>query len=200
MTLPAQEKPGNPRATTSPLLPVDQPYQPISGAGRLRWFVKSTVGLESLAGGVISAAWGTEFINPPEYGPGWEGFGKRYGMRLTGVSTGNAIEAGVGALWGEDPRYFRAERQPFGRRVKNIIKFTFVAYRADGSVGLAYARYAGNAGNNFLSNLWRERSEADSRHAVVRIGEGFLGKMASNAFAEFWPDARRLMFHRHKND
>lgn len=192
-----QEKPGNPKSATTPVLPRDQTYQSISAKGRLRWFVKSTVGLESLSGGLISAAWGTGFDNPREYGPGWEGFGKRYGMRLTGVSTGNAMEAAVGALWGEDPRYFRAAGQPFGARVKNIIRFTFVAYRADGSIAPAYARFAANAGNNFLSNTWRARSESDSQHAVIRIGEGVLGKMAANAFAEFWPDAKRLMFHRH---
>jgi hypothetical protein len=192
-----QEKPGNPKSATTPVLPRDQTYQSISAKGRLRWFVKSTIGLESLSGGLISAAWGTGFDNPREYGPGWEGFGKRYGMRLTGVSTGNAMEAAAGALWGEDPRYFRAAGQPFGARVKNIIRFTFVAYRADGSVAPAYARFAANAGNNFLSNTWRARSESDSQHAVIRIGEGVLGKMAANAFAEFWPDAKRLMFHRH---
>jgi len=192
-----QEKPGNPKLKTTPVLPRDQAYQSISAQGRLRWFVKSTIGLESLSGGLISAAWGTGFNNPHEYGPGWEGFGKRYGMRLTGVSTGNAMEASVGALWGEDPRYFRAAGQPFGSRVKNIIRFTFVAYRADGSVHPAYARFAANAGNNFLSNTWRARSESDSEHAVIRISEGVLGKMAANAFAEFWPDAKRLMFHRH---
>ena len=193
-----QEKPGNPEigdyARASERSAVSKASQP---KGRLRWFVKSTVGLESLSGGLISAAWGTGFNNPHEYGPGWEGFGKRYGMRLTGVSTGNAMEASVGALWGEDPRYFRAAGQPFGSRVKNIIRFTFVAYRADGSVHPAYARFAANAGNNFLSNTWRARSESDSEHAVIRIGEGVLGKMAANAFAEFWPDAKRLMFHRH---
>jgi len=193
----AQDKPRNPASATTPVLPRHQPYAPISGQGRLRWFVKSTVGLESLAGGIISAAWGTGFDNPREYGPGWEGFGKRYGMRLTGVSTGNAMEAAAGALWGEDPRYFRAAGQPFGARVKNIIRFTFVAYRRDGSVAPAYARFAANAGNNFLSNTWRAHSESDSQHAVIRIGEGVLGKMAANAFAEFWPDAKRLMFRRH---
>jgi hypothetical protein len=192
-----QEKPGNPKSATTPAVPRDHVYESISPKGRLRWFAKSTIGLESLSGGLISAAWGTGFDNPPEYGPGWEGFGKRYGMRLTGVATGNAMEATVGALWGEDPRYFRAVGQPFGARVKNIIRFTFVAYRADGSVAPAYARFAANAGNNFLSNTWRARSESDSEHAVIRIGEGVLAKMAANAFAEFWPDARRLMFHRH---
>jgi len=53
------------------------------------WFVDSTVGPKSLGAGVISAAWGTAFNNPEEYGPHWGGFAKRYGMRLTGISTSN---------------------------------------------------------------------------------------------------------------
>jgi hypothetical protein len=70
---------------------------------RLAWFMNSTVGQKSLAAGIVSAAWGTALNKPKEYGPHWEGFGKRYGMRLTGVATGNAIEAELGGLWGEDP-------------------------------------------------------------------------------------------------
>ena len=71
-------------------------YKPITGTQRFNWFVVSTVGPTSLLlAGPLSAAWGTALNSPREYGPGWEGFGKRYGMRLTGVSTGNAIEAGL---------------------------------------------------------------------------------------------------------
>ena len=82
-------------------------YEPITPAQRMHWFAFSTAGPVSLLlAGPVSAAWGTMLDRPKEYGPHWGGFADRYGMRLTGVSTGNAIEAGVGALWGEDPRYF----------------------------------------------------------------------------------------------
>ena len=37
---------------------------------------------------------------PSEYGPHWEGYGKRYGIRLTGIATGNAMEAGVAHHFG----------------------------------------------------------------------------------------------------
>ena len=55
-------------------------------------------------------------------------------MRLTGISTGNAMEATLGSLWGEDPRYFRAAGQPLKGRVKNVIVMTFAARRADGNL------------------------------------------------------------------
>ena len=74
-------------------------YQPISGTERAKWFVVSTAGPNSLLlTGPLSAAWSTMLNEPPEYEPHWEGFGKRYGMRLTGISVGNAMEGGMGAL------------------------------------------------------------------------------------------------------
>src|ERR1700730_14663680 len=87
--------------------------QPITAKQRADWFALSTFGPEGLAGGVISAGWGTLFNKPREYGTHWEGFGQRYGMRLTGVSVSNAMEAGFGTLWGEDPRYLRVPGKPF---------------------------------------------------------------------------------------
>jgi hypothetical protein len=171
-------------------------YQAISAGERLRWFAQSTAGPESLTAGLFSAGFGTAIDRPREYGPHWDGFGKRYAMRLTGVSTGNAIEAGLGAVWGEDPRYFRAAGQPIKRRLENVMVMTFAARQRDGNLGPAYARYLGNAGNNFLSNSWRADSESGTGDACIRILLGFAGKMGSNAFAEFWPDARKLIFHR----
>jgi hypothetical protein len=112
-------------------------------------------------------------------------------MRLTGVSTGNAIEASLGAAWGEDPRYFHTIHAPFKERVKNIIDLTFRAYYPDGERHPAYARYVATAGNNFLSNTWREPSEADWQHALLRTAEGFGGRALSNAFSEFFPEVWR---------
>jgi len=169
------------------------PYRPITGSQRVNWFVKSTIGRDSLIGGVISSAWGTMLNSPSEYGPHWDGFAKRYGMRLTGVSTGNAMEAGVGALWGEDPRYFREPYAPFKSRVGHIIKMTFLAHNRDGRPMPAYARYIAIPGNNFLSNTWRADSEANVSAAVTRTLSGFLGRMAGNAFDEFWPDVKQRL-------
>ena len=171
-------------------------YSPITGTERLQWFAVSTVGPQSLAAGVVSSGWSTAFNNPPEYGPTWEGFGKRYGMRLTGVSTGNAIEVGLGAAWGEDPRYFRAEGKPFRERLRHIIKMTFVAAGRDGRLRPAYARYSAVVGNNVLSNAWRVESQRSFDDTLIRCLFGVSGRMAGNAFAEFWPDVTRRLFRR----
>jgi hypothetical protein len=172
-------------------------YQPAKAGDRLKWFAVSTGGpLSLLAAGPISAGFGTAVNRPKEYGPHWEGFGQRYGMRLTGVSTGNAIEASLGAMWGEDPRYFQSPRRGFGTRVKYVIKATFVAPGRDGTLHPAYARYIGNVGNNFLSNTWRVQSENGAGSAALRCLLGVVGRMSGNAFAEFWPDVRKRVWRK----
>lgn len=194
----AEQGPAGQGHKTRPLRDPSQsePYTPITGQGRMQWVVVGTIGPRSLAGGIFTSAYSTALNNPREYGPGWIGFGKRYGMRLTGIATGNLMEASVGAAWGEDPRYFRAPGESFGRRVKHVIKLTFATRRRDGGYAPAYARFIGVPGNNFLSNTWRADSESRTRDALVRTVEGFLGQMAGNAFGEFWPDVSARIFHR----
>ena len=172
-------------------------YKPISAKERLKWFTVSTVGPISLvAAGPLSAGWGTVLNRPEEYDTHWEGFGKRYRMRLTGVSTGNAIEGALGAIWGEDPRYFPSPRRGIGSRTKYVIRSSFIAPYRDGSWHPAYARFLGNVGNNFLSNTWRARSESGAGDAALRCAWGFTADLAGNAFSEFWPDVKRKLFQR----
>lgn len=180
------EKPVSPNSVTRS--PLEQSlYVPITPKQRTEWFFIHTVGPQSLLVGLVSAGYGTARDKPVEYGPHWEGFGKRYGMRLTGISTGNAMEATFGSLWGEDPRYFRTSGQPFVKRVRNVVVMTFITRRRDGHFGPAYARYIATPGNNFLSNTWRADSEATVNAALVRTLIGFAGRMADNAYQEFHP-------------
>lgn len=167
----------------------------MTGSERMKWLVNSTVGPETLMVGVMSAGLSTARNRPEEYGTSWDGFGKRYGMRLTGIATSNVMEAGLGAAWGEDPRYTR-DGGPFGGRVKHIIAMTFLDHGREGQVMPAYARFIAIPGSNFLSNTWRADSEATTQGALIRTGWGFAGVMGKNAFLEFWPDVRRKVFHR----
>lgn len=170
--------------------------QPITARQRIDWVVRGTIGPESLAAGLFSAGWGTLFHQPKTYGPHWEGFGDRYGMRLSGLALSNTMEAGLGAVWGEDPRYFRDEGAPFIDRIGHAAKMTFMAENRDGRVKLAYARFIAIPSSNFISNAWRAPGDDSAGNAAVRIGLGFFGRFGSNTFDEFWPDVQRKVFHR----
>jgi hypothetical protein len=179
--------PDNPGVT-----PADS-SDPITGIGRLNWAVKSTIGPASLWTGVITSTWGTVFDKPREYGESFDGFAKRYGLRLTGVGTSNVMEAGLGAIWGEDPRYHRSEGT-FRSRIGHAVKTTVLAENRDGRLEPAYARYIAISGGNVLSNTWRPDSQRTVGNTMERIGYGFGGRLMGNLWDEFWPSVKNHMF------
>ena len=166
--------------------------QPITGQQRIQWAVQNTIG----TGALLSAGWGTLFDIPKAYGTHWEGFGERYGLRLSALAVSNTMEAGLGAIWGEDPRYTRDAGAPFKNRVGHAVKMTFMAENRDGNLMPAYARFIAIPSSNFLSNSWRPDSDATLSHASIRTGFRFLGRLGCNTFHEFWPDVRQKLFHR----
>jgi hypothetical protein len=170
--------------------------QPITARQRIAWVLDSTLGPASLTAGLFSAGWGTLFNHPRTYGPHWEGFGDRYGMRLSGLALSNTMEAGLGAFWGEDPRYHReGDEAPLTRRLGHAAKMTFLAQNRDGDLRLAYARFIAIPGSNFISNAWRAPGDDTAGNAAVRTGLGFFGTFAGNTFDEFWPDMKHKLFH-----
>jgi hypothetical protein len=197
-------------------LAVVAPDAPLTGRERLSWYVNSSVGPKSLGAGVVSAAWGVARDSPDEYGANLRGFGKRYAIRLSGVAIGNGIEAGLGAVWDEDPRYQRtaalaasaqaagaqpvapaadaqagkkagAGRNRLWSRVGHAAKMTVMARRPDGRLVPAYARFTGIVGNNFMTNAWRVDSDSSVNDALSRSAVGVLGRFVSNLFDELWP-------------
>jgi len=156
---------------------------------RFEWFIDNTMGTGSLVAGALSAGIGTGLNHPNIRGDAGEKFTQQYEMRLAGSFTGSAAEASLGAIWSEDPRYFRVPTESFGKRVRNVIKMTFAAYRGSGSLAPAYARYVGIAGSSFLTASWGEE-DYSLHEAVLGTFTGFPGRMGSNAFQEFWPSVK----------
>ena len=165
---------------------------PLSAGQRIVWITSTTVGPKNIAAGVFVAGIQTGRNEPEAYGPHWDGYGKRYGARLIAGGTSNALEAGFGSLWGEDPRYFRAAEQPLKARLGHVVKMAFVTHNSLGDPQPAYARYLAVPGGILVTNTWRPNSPSTVRHVSYQIGISFLSRMAGNAFSEFLPDLGKL--------
>jgi hypothetical protein len=170
--------------------------RPITGSERLHWVTSSTLGPTSLLGASFGAGLSTLTDGPPTYGTHWDGFGKRVGINVAGSAVSNTMEAGLGAIWGEDPRYTRGAGETFKNRVGNIFKMTYMARNRDGKLQPAYARFIAIPSSNFLSNTWRSGEDATVGSALSRTAFGFLGHLGGNTFHEFWPDFARKIFRK----
>jgi len=169
---------------------------PLTGERRSIWAVQSTFGVTALASTAIGGGWDTLLDRPREYSTHWDGFGKRMGLRASTTAVRSTVEAGLGAIWHEDPRYHRAAGQSFRSRVANIVKMSVMARDSDGRPMPAYSRFVAIPASSFLSNTWRPPSDATAGNAVIRIGTGFAGRLLGNAWGEFWPDVRVRIFHK----
>ena len=164
---------------------------------RVHWFATQTFGLTSLIGPIPGAALSTLTNQPKEAGPHWSGFAERYEVSLSTNGVSNAMEAGLGTIWGEDPRYRRAGGAgPVKSRIGHILQWTVMAPDRTGEMRPAYARFISFTSASYATNAWREPSDTDASHSLGRIAFALLGRMGSNAFNEFWPDAKRKFFHR----
>ena len=172
------------------------PYQPPTQTHRLKWATFSTIGAPNLIGGVFTSAISTAQNRPPEYGTQWAGYGKRQALRLSGSATSNLMEAELGALWGEDPRYRRATTKGVKSRLWHALKTSVQAYDREGRAMPTYGRFIAIPASNILANTWRPDSQHSVGETTTRISPGFVSRITSNMFAEFFPDLRRHFSHK----
>jgi len=166
-------------------------YQAITAKGRAQWFASKTFGTSALIAGAVTSGLATRSNSPEEYGTHWDGFGKRNGLQMTARATSSLMEASIGGLWGEDPRYFRTSGKPFMSRLDNVLRMTFMAHDRNGNVMPAYARYIAVPGATFITNAWRPDSQTQARDTMTRISLSFISHAIGNAFSEFGPDLRK---------
>ena len=193
-----------PAAALCQSAPADPPltadtYAPITGPQRVDWIVDGTIGRRSLTLiGPLATVWQTGFNTPEEWGRGLSGIAKRYAQREADVAISNTIEAGLGAIWGEDPRYIRSGRKGIWPRARYAMKTVFLAQGRDGMLRPAWGRYAGNTLNNVIENAWLPPSMTTPGQTALRSGMGFLGRLGGNAWEEFFPDVIRYFKNRKK--
>jgi hypothetical protein len=169
---------------------------PITGVERINWIVDGMLGPRSLGVGVLASTWQTSLRIPDEWSRSGYGFRERYLQREADVAISNSIEAGLGALWGEDPRYIRAPRGSVRSRVAYAFKTVVLAPRSNGQLKPAWGRFAGNVFNNVIENAWLPPSATTPGQTAVRSANGLLGRLAGNLWDEFWPDIRGRLSHR----
>ena len=168
-------------------------YAPITSAERVTWVAQGTASLPALGVGAVNSAWMTTNDWPKEWPQSMGGFWRRYADGQASASLSDTIEAGLGTLWGEDPRYVRSGRQGLWPRVRHAVTTVGLASRRDGHLAPAWGRLAGNVIGNAIENSWLPPSVATRRQTMLRMADGMVGRLVSNVWDEFWPDLRERL-------
>jgi hypothetical protein len=121
------------------------------------------------------------------FGPGWEGYGKRYGALLADGAIGGMLGGAVfPVLFHQDPRYFYKGTGTKWHRALYAISTSVVARGDNGKWQPAYASVLGDFTSGAISNLYYPA--ADRNGAGLTIANGFLSiasDAATNLLQEF---------------
>jgi hypothetical protein len=180
----------------APAIQIPDSVERLTLGDRFHIYVHSVASLESVFEPAFAAGisqWGNE---PPEWGQGVAGYGRRFASGYGRSFISHTIRFGFAALDGEDPRFLPSDEGGVWHRMRHAVVGTFVSRTESGSQMPAFSRFAGIYGAAFISNSWYPESRANTTHALERGSTTLASSIGWNIIREFWPDMRRAFQHK----
>ncbi len=172
-------------------------YQPLTRRQRWDYYVNQNfTSVGSYFGPVLSSIIDQSNGQPPEWGGGMGGYGKRLASRFgTGVIQGSVQSAGTTILK-QDPRYIRSSDQRILRRIGHAFIYTIITYNDSGQNRLAIATLGSYYASSMLTNYWYPGRYTALGDGVRDGNRQVILAGLLNQFQEFWPEIRRYVLRR----
>jgi hypothetical protein len=122
----------------------------------------------------------------PGYGPGIEGYGKRYGAALADAATARIIGSAIlPSILHQDPRYFYQGSGSVTSRTFHAIAFTFTARGDNGKTQPNYSHLLGSLAAAGIANTYHPAGSRGLGDTFQTFGIDLAGNIAGNIFREF---------------
>src|SRR5579863_4054867 len=145
-------------------------FTPMTQAERLRYYFRSTFGLE----GALRSAAGAGILQwqntPSELGQGTEGCARRFGNSYAQHIMRGTMMYEASSVLHEDNRYIPSVETAAGARLKYAIASSFLARRDDGARHLSLSRLGSYVATAFISREWQPHSTNGAQNAVMSFG------------------------------
>jgi len=173
-------------------------YTPLTSSQRWDHYIHQTLLSPGIYLASFAAAGGTQLTkDPPEWGQGIEGYGKRAGSLFATFSIQATVQEGAAAALRYDPRHLRCECQGFGRRLGHGLVWSFVTKNDAGQTRFNFPVVAGAYAGGMLPMLWYPDRYSPLKDGLRRGSQALGFVVGMNLIAEFSPELKR--FFRHKS-
>jgi hypothetical protein len=129
----------------------DSTYTRPDAKTRFNRYVKSIVGPTALAKRVFTAGLSTARNSPEEWGPGWEGFGRRFASSTGKSAIKNTTIYALGEAFRLDSKFYRSQKRDFGSRLTNALISPVTARDENGKRVFGFPRIAGTYASNIIA-------------------------------------------------
>lgn len=136
----------------------------------------------------------------PSFDQGLRGYVRRWGTAYADQAIGNMMSESIfPSLLREDPRYFRRGHGSVWSRTYYAMSRVFVTRTDSGGRRFNFSEVLGNAAGVAISTAYYP----DNRTALdtaSKLGGQIALDSISQVLKEFWPDIKRHLFQRHRED
>ena len=170
---------------------------PLSVGGKFHLATQDSFDYSSFVWTGILAAQAYGLDSYPEFGRGFEAYGRYYWRGfLDGVSGTYFTEAIVPVITHQDPRYYTMESGGFGRRLVYALERVVVTKKDSGGETFNWSEVGGNALEAGLANAYYPEQERGARKTAENFATQIESAALNNIAKEFWPDFRRKVLRR----
>lgn len=133
------------------------------------------------------------------YGPGGQGYAKRYGADLADTASSQFFGVGVyPSLFHTDPRYYRMEKGTFIARSAYSVTRVLSTRTDSGRNVFNAPEILATATSSAISRTYYPADERNAGDFAYSMGSRIAFDAAFNLAKEFWPDVRNHVFGRPK--
>lgn len=169
----------------------------LSSSQKFQLFFKNTTDPFTLAYTAASAGIAQASNDPPEYGQGATGYGRRLGAGLADVTSSGFFRTYLfPSILHEDPRYFRQGSSPFTKRFAHAIIRPVVTQTDSGKRRFNWSGVLGLIATCSLSNAYYPASARGVDRTFNRVATGIPFSAIDHLIDEFGPDLERKFLGR----
>ncbi len=153
---------------------------------RIKHYAKSMFGPEALIKAVANAGISTAKNSPREWGPHWEGFGRRFSSNLGKGIINSTVSYGLDEAFKLDSRFYRSQKRNVKARVANALISPFTARNESGKRVFGFPKIAGAYTSNVIAaETWypaRYNYKDGLKSGTISLGMSVV----FNLVREFW--------------
>jgi hypothetical protein len=167
----------------------------LSSTAKFHLFIKDTTDPFTITYTAFIAGIQQANNEPPEYGRGAAGYGKRLGTGLADVTSSGFFRGYLfPSLLHQDPRYFREGSGPWKKRFAHALIRPFVTRTDRGGRAFDWSGMLGLIAASSLSNAYYPEHDRGLKPTFERVATGIPFSVIDHLVDEFGPDLEKK-FH-----
>jgi hypothetical protein len=175
------------------VFPIVSYPRPMTANEKFHYYLKSAYGPKPFALSLADSSINQARNAVPEWGQGWNAFGKRFASSFGKKTVKRTVLFGLKTAFHEDMRFFNSEQSGVLHRSLYAVEQVWIAHKDSGGTRHNYTGIASAFGSAYISRQWLP----DSYHKWSDYLSSFVMSLgfdaAKNIFYEFWPDIKQKL-------